>query len=84
MELSKESTPLNQQAILNDPLHQLFNEVGSVAVQGYDENRRVIYWNKGSELLYGYTKEEATGQKLEDLIIPPPMKFLAIEVLLIG
>nr|WP_229333589.1 EAL domain-containing protein [Glaciecola sp. MH2013] len=42
-------------------------------MQGYDENRNVIYWNKGSELLYGYSEEEALGCKLESLIIPTDM-----------
>ena len=62
------------QYVTNDPLHQLFDAVDSISVQGYDEQRRVIYWNKGSELLYGYTHQEAIGKKLEDLIIPAPMR----------
>jgi len=65
---------LPQQYVINDSLHQLFDAVHAVSVQGYDEERRVIYWNAGSELLYGYTKEEASGKKLEDLIIPEPMR----------
>lgn len=60
--------------IVNDPLHHLFDAVDAIAVQGYDENRQVIYWNKGSELLYGYTSKEALGEKLEDLILPEPLK----------
>jgi diguanylate cyclase (GGDEF)-like protein/PAS domain S-box-containing protein len=64
--------------VINDSLHQLFDAVDAVSVQGYDENRQVIYWNYGSELLYGYTKEEATGKKLENLIIPEPMRDLVI------
>jgi diguanylate cyclase (GGDEF)-like protein/PAS domain S-box-containing protein len=64
--------------VLNDSLHQLFDAVNVVSVQGYDEQRRVIYWNVGSELLYGYTKEEALGQNLEDLIIPDSMRELVI------
>lgn len=43
-------------------------------MQGYDEERRVIYWNAGSEILYGYTRAEAMGKKLEDLIIPDAMR----------
>jgi diguanylate cyclase (GGDEF)-like protein/PAS domain S-box-containing protein len=43
-------------------------------VQGYDDERRVIYWNAGSEILYGYTRAEALGKKLEDLIIPDVMR----------
>jgi len=78
MESSKKANFFNHQLVLNDPLHQLFDAVDTIAVQGYDENRRVIYWNKGSELLYGYSNEEALGQKLEDLIIPPQMKATVI------
>ncbi len=53
---------------------RLIEQVARIAIQGYDEQRRVIFWNKASEELYGYTEQEALGQKLEDLIIPEPMK----------
>ncbi|WP_409425639.1 EAL domain-containing protein [Pseudoalteromonas sp. RW-H-Ap-1] len=69
----------SHQYVTNDPLHQLFDAVDSVSVQGYDEQRRVIYWNEGSELLYGYSQQEAIGKKLEDLIIPAPMREPVIE-----
>ncbi|MCX7545338.1 sensor domain-containing protein [Marinicella gelatinilytica] len=65
--------------VLNDSLHQLFDAVNAISVQGYDEQRRVIYWNKGSERLYGYSKEEAEGQKLEDLIIPDEIRDIVIK-----
>ncbi len=65
---------LAHQYVVNDPLHQLFDAVNAISVQGYDEQRRVIYWNKGSEVLYGYTNVEATGKKLEDLIIPSDLR----------
>ncbi|GAA0819558.1 EAL domain-containing protein [Colwellia sp. D2M02] len=64
---------LTQQYVINDSLHQLFDAVNVVSVQGYDEDRRVIYWNVGSELLYGYSKAEALGKKIEELIIPEAM-----------
>lgn len=67
------------QYVPHDSIHQLFESVNALAVQGYDENRRVIFWNKGSELFYGYTKEEALGKKLEELIIPQQMKSRVIE-----
>ncbi|MEW6513134.1 MAG: PAS domain S-box protein [Pseudomonadota bacterium] len=52
----------------------LFENTPSIAVQGYDTTRRVIFWNQASEVLYGYTLEEALGRQLEDLIIPDEMR----------
>lgn len=52
----------------------LLESLPKVAVQGYNRDRRVIYWNEGSTRLYGYTAEEAQGQLLEDLIIPAFMR----------
>ncbi len=52
----------------------LVHDLPKIAVQGYDKDRKVVLWNKGSELLYGYTEEEAFGRQLEDLIIPPEMR----------
>lgn len=53
---------------------ELIGKIPNVAVQGYNKERKVIYWNKASENIYGYTKEEAFGKKLEDLIIPNFMR----------
>ncbi|HEY7886375.1 MAG TPA: EAL domain-containing protein [Cellvibrionaceae bacterium] len=58
----------------------LFEQVPSVAVQGYNSERRVFLWNKASELLYGYTAQEAAGQRLEDLIIPHEARELVKEL----
>lgn len=54
--------------------YELIESLPMVAVQGYDRNRQVIYWNEASRRLYGYTREEAQGQLLEDLIIPEKMR----------
>jgi len=78
MESCEIAKVLAHQYTLNDPLHHIFDEVAAISVQGYDENRNIIYWNKGSELLYGYKKEEALGQKLEQLIIPESMREFVI------
>ena len=53
---------------------QLFEQTPRIAVQGYDRERRVIFWNQASTQLYGYEVAEAMGRRLEDLIIPPPMR----------
>jgi PAS domain S-box-containing protein len=31
----------------------------------------VVYWNKGAENTFGYTRKEAIGRELSELIIPP-------------
>ncbi|WP_167590387.1 PAS domain-containing hybrid sensor histidine kinase/response regulator [Oceanidesulfovibrio indonesiensis] len=52
----------------------ILDSVDRIAIQGYDEARRVIFWNPSSERLYGFTSEEALGRQLESLIIPDHMR----------
>lgn len=79
MDANSKNNLFTHNVIINESLHQLFNEVTSVAIQGYDDQRRVIYWNKGSELLYGYKTADALGKRLETLIIPEHMKEAVVE-----
>ena len=52
----------------------LLEDVPNIAVQGYDRQRRAVFWNTASEILYGFSREEALGRQLEELIIPPEMR----------
>jgi PAS domain S-box-containing protein len=54
--------------------YALLENVPNMAVQGYMANGTVLYWNKASERLYGYTAEEALGRNLLDLIIPDEIR----------
>jgi len=54
--------------------HNLLQTVPYVAVQSYGADGTVLYWNKASERLYGYTAQEAVGRNLLELIIPPEMQ----------
>ncbi len=60
-------------------LRDLFNSTPKIAVQGYDEERRVFFWNNASEALYGYSAAEAMGRRLEELIIPSDMAEVVIQ-----
>ncbi|MEI6972758.1 MAG: PAS domain S-box protein, partial [bacterium] len=42
----------------------LFKNIQTVAVQGYDEDGTTRYWNVASEQLYGYSADEAIGRNL--------------------
>lgn len=53
---------------------EIIEDVSAISIQGYDENRKITFWNKASETLYGYTKEEALGTQLDDLIIPEALQ----------
>ncbi len=51
---------LREQAALLDAAHE------AIVVKDLDD--RVIYWNKGAERTYGWTAEEALGQRAVDLL----------------
>ncbi len=50
-------------------LRFLFEEIPHIAVQGYNDAREVIFWNRASEELYGYLKKDVLGKKIEDLVL---------------
>jgi diguanylate cyclase (GGDEF)-like protein/PAS domain S-box-containing protein len=52
----------------------IFETTRNIAVQGYNRFHEVIFWNKASEDLYGFSADEAMGKKLENLIIPEFMR----------
>lgn len=51
-------------------LLKLVMQLPHLAVQGYDSNGQLIYWNESSSELYGYSLAQATGKNMEDLVIP--------------
>ena len=68
------NTALEQLRKGEQRFREILEDLSVISVQGYDEKRRVTFWNNASETLYGYTHKEALGKKLEDLIIPETMK----------
>ncbi|MCB2182623.1 MAG: PAS domain S-box protein [Desulfobulbaceae bacterium] len=59
----------------------LLEKLPNIAVQGYGPDGTIYYWNKANELIYGYTEEEALGNDLVELIIPPEMRDFVREVI---
>lgn len=54
----------------------LFDAVVVTDIQGI-----IIDWNKGSEALYGYSKEEAVGQCVSMLHVPEDIDHVTAEVI---
>lgn len=54
--------------------HHMLENIPSVSVQGYLADGTVVFWNSASEKVYGYTREEAMGRNLYELIIPEEMQ----------
>ena len=52
----------------------LLDKAPKLAIQGYRPDGTTFYWNKASEQIYGYSRDEAVGSNLVDLIIPPKMR----------
>jgi PAS domain S-box-containing protein len=63
---------------------RMLENVPEVAIQGYGSDGTVHYWNQASEIIYGYTREEAIGKNLLDLIIPEHMRESVTEVIAKG
>jgi two-component system cell cycle sensor histidine kinase/response regulator CckA len=53
----------------HDLLAAIIRNAPSVAIQGYDRNGVITFWNPASERLYGFSEAEAVGRKLADLIL---------------
>ena len=52
-------------------LRATLDNTPGVAVQWYDRNGHVLYWNKASEQLYGVAAAQAMGKTLRDLLYTP-------------
>ncbi len=66
-------TKTEHSSIVEQQLRTLLHNVPTAA-QGYSQEGIVRFWNKSSELLYGYTAAEAIGKNVLDLIIPPELR----------
>lgn len=52
-------------------LEAILENAPTVAIQGYDAEGRVVFWNRASEQMYGYTREQAVGKTLGQLLFSP-------------
>ncbi|MHC1729113.1 MAG: ATP-binding protein [Syntrophobacteraceae bacterium] len=56
------------------PFTGLAEHIPGISIQGYRPDGEIVYWNRESEALYGYTAQEAIGKNMLDLIIPDSLR----------
>ena len=52
---------------------RVLSHASELSVHGYRADGTTIFWNDASEIIYGFSADEARGRKLWDLIIPTEM-----------
>jgi PAS domain S-box-containing protein len=52
-----------------------------IAAQGYNPFGKIFFWNTASARLYGYSEAAAINQNLFELILPPEMRPLALDMI---
>ncbi len=45
---------------------------GLIAIQAFDRDGVVIFWNRGCEKFFGYSAEEAIGRRVQDILLSSP------------
>lgn len=79
-QLQHQAMPSNNNVLYIRQLTATLENTPNVAIQWFTEQGYVLYWNKGSEMLYGFTAEEMIGKSLEGYIhtYEENQEFLAI------
>jgi PAS domain S-box-containing protein len=65
----------------------LLESLPTVAVQGFGPDLRIDFWNTSSTALYGWRRDEALGQRLDELLLLPgdqPAYLAAVAALMDG
>jgi two-component system sensor kinase FixL len=57
----------------NQEIHSGILDTATDAIVTINEDHAIVGYNRGAEIIFGYTREEALGQDLS-IIIPPPYK----------
>lgn len=52
-----------------DQIYQIINNSPGVAIQGYDHEGRVLFWNRASEELYGFSEQQVRDKRLGEFLL---------------
>ena len=51
-------------------LRSMIQSAPLVAIQSFSRTGEVLYWNKASQKLYGYSSSQVVGRRIKDLLLP--------------
>jgi PAS domain S-box-containing protein len=54
--------------------HDILDSIPGLAIQYFGSDRRIVKWNIHNVLMFGYSKEEAVGKKVEELLYPKELR----------
>ncbi|MDI1476815.1 ATP-binding protein [Polyangium sp. y55x31] len=53
----------------------------NIAIEGYDAQGRVLYWNRAAERLFGWSEDEVVGKTLDGMMLDTPSTQKFVETL---
>jgi len=53
----------------NINLKSILDKMAGIAIQGYNENGEIVYWNRHSTKLYGFAEQEVKGKALKGFFL---------------
>lgn len=62
-------------------LDAIISYTPDVSIQSYDADGRVLFWNDASEKIFGYSREEALGKTIDELIFSEEESQVFLEIL---
>src|SRR5436305_4360966 len=75
--MKSEPTVRNSETVLSDKLEMLYRGILDTALDciiTMDANGRVLEFNPAAERTFGFSRQEAIGKELAELIIPPQIR----------
>jgi PAS domain S-box-containing protein len=72
--MPQETTPHTTAPLVHEPWTRAMLDAALDCVVAMDHLGRVAMWNRAAERTFGYTAEEAMGQDMADLIVPPALR----------
>ncbi|MDI1436674.1 sensor histidine kinase [Polyangium sorediatum] len=62
-------------------MRAIVSNTPNIAIEGYDLQGRVLYWNRAAERLFGWSEDEVVGKTLDGMMLDTPSTAKFVETL---